>query len=111
MTLPKVIATAFLLSLSLPLAAQAQGIPGGVAHGVYEGERRAGPIGAVVGGAVGGVIGGIEGVLGVDRRYYAAEPAPYRARPPRVGRARLGHRAKHHRKTRLSQASRPYRVR
>src|SRR5256885_10896228 len=40
-------------------AAQAQGIPGGAAHGFYEGNRRAGPVGAVVGGAVGGVIGGV----------------------------------------------------
>lgn len=107
MTLSKVTATAFLLSLALPIAAQAQGIPGGVAHGVYEGERRAGPIGAVVGGAVGGVIGGIEGVLGVDRRYYEADyvaaPGPYTARPHRVYRSRLSHRAKrHHRKVRYS---------
>ena len=36
-------------------------------HGVYEGGRRAGPVGAVVGGVVGGVIGGVEGVLGTDR--------------------------------------------
>lgn len=115
MTLSKVIATAFLLSLSLPLAAQAQGIPGGVAHGVYEGERRAGPIGAVVGGAVGGVIGGIEGVFGFDRRYYDghghAEIAPHAARSHRVGRARVSHRTKHHRKVRVSQTSRSHSVR
>ena len=60
------IASVLVATLSGPLVAQAQGVPGGVAHGIYEGNRRAGPVGAVVGGAVGGVIGGIEGVLGVN---------------------------------------------
>jgi len=54
-----------------PLTAQAQGVPGGFAHGVHEGYRIAGPVGAVVGGPVGGVIGGVQGVLGVGPGYYA----------------------------------------
>src|SRR5215208_5654309 len=90
------IASATIAILAMPLAAHAQGVPGGVAHGVYEGNRRAGPVGAVVGGAVGGVIGGVEGVLGVDRRYdnrqydtyYSERPQPtYRQR--RVVRSKI----------------------
>jgi hypothetical protein len=73
------IASAFVATLAMPLAAQAQGVPGGAAHGFYEGGRIAGPVGAVVGGAVGGVIGGIEGVLGIPPRY---QPAEY-SEPPR----------------------------
>jgi hypothetical protein len=42
---------------------------------MYEGNRRAGPVGAVVGGAVGGVIGGIEGVLGLNT-YQASYSEP-----------------------------------
>ena len=76
------IVSAFLLGLAVP--AQAQGIPGGVAHGGYEGNRIAGPVGAVVGGAVGGAIGGVEGLFGINHEYrpaYAAEPVPvYRHR-------------------------------
>ena len=67
-------------SLASPLAAQAQGVPGGIAHGAYVGNQQAGPIGAVVGGAVGGVIGGVEGVLGIGPTYAAypvAEPRVY----------------------------------
>ena len=70
MKFPILFASALLAVVAMPLAAQAQGVPGGVAHGVYEGSRRAGPVGAVVGSVVGGVIGGVEGVLGTDRRYY-----------------------------------------
>ncbi len=72
-----IIGSACVLALAMPVAAQAQGIPGGAAHGYREGDRIAGPVGAVVGTAVGGVIGGVEGVFGLDRRYYAdnsAEP-------------------------------------
>jgi hypothetical protein len=76
------IASVFVATLAVPLAAHAQGVPGGIAHGIYEGDRRAGPVGAVVGAAVGGVIGGIEGVLGVDRQYYYAE-RPYSEHPQR----------------------------
>jgi hypothetical protein len=65
------LAAAFAVALALPVAAQAQGIPGGIAHGANEGNRYAGPVGGLVGGVVGGVVGGIEGVLGVDRVYYA----------------------------------------
>ena len=68
------IGSAFLAVLAMPLAAQAQGVPGGAAHGFYEGNRIAGPVGAVVGTAVGGV----EGVLGIDQRYYVSETPHYR---------------------------------
>jgi hypothetical protein len=76
------VAGLFLVTLAMPLAAQAQGVPGGAAHGFNEGNRIAGPVGAVVGTAVGGVIGGVEGVLGVDHRYYVSDsperPVVYR---------------------------------
>ncbi len=39
-------------ALALPLAAQAQGVPGGAVHGFHEGNRIAGPVGAVVGTSV-----------------------------------------------------------
>jgi len=55
-------------SMSLPVAAQAQGVPGGVVQGSREGERAGGPVGAIVGGVIGGVVGGVNGVLGVDER-------------------------------------------
>ncbi len=61
-------------AIATPLAAQAQGVPGGAAHGWYRGGMIAGPVGAVVGGAVGGVIGGVEGVLGINHTY--GTPAP-----------------------------------
>ena len=67
--------------MAAPLSAQAQGVPGGFAHGANEGWRIAGPIGAVVGAPVGGVIGGIEGVLGISPAYQ--EP------PPRVTHRRV----------------------
>ena len=60
--------TALASSLVLPVAAHAQGVPGGVAQGTREGERAAGPVGAIVGGVIGGVVGGVNGVLGVDER-------------------------------------------
>jgi hypothetical protein len=71
----KFLIAALLATSATPFAAQAQGVPGGAAHGYYEGGRIAGPVGAVVGTAVGGAIGGVEGVLGVDQRYYYR---PYR---------------------------------
>ena len=86
---------ALLGALAVPLAANAQGVPGGAAHGFYEGGRIAGPIGAVVGGAVGGVVGGVEGVLGVDGRYYHSEPEYGEYRPYR-------HRTAHHYRRRHS---------
>jgi hypothetical protein len=69
------IASVLVATFAMPLAAQAQGVPGGIAHGVYEGNRAAGPVGAVVGGAVGGVIGGIQGVLGLNT-YQASYSEP-----------------------------------
>ena len=53
---------------ALPLAAQAQGIPGGAAEGAQQGGEAAGPLGAAVGGVVGGVAGGVAGILGADQR-------------------------------------------
>ena len=74
----KLIIGACIAAFALPLAAQAQGIPGGAAHGYYEGNRIAGPIGGVVGTAVGGVIGGVEGALGINQHYYVEYPErPY----------------------------------
>ena len=55
-------------AMALPVAAQAQGVPGGIERGSRDGERAAGPVGAVVGGVIGGVVGGVAGVLGVDER-------------------------------------------
>ena len=55
-------------TIALPIAAQAQGVPGGIERGSREGEREAGPLGAVVGGVIGGVVGGVDGVLGIDDR-------------------------------------------
>jgi hypothetical protein len=67
-------------AVAMPLAAQAQGIPGGFVHGANEGWRIAGPVGAVVGAPVGGVIGGVEGLLGVGPAYQAPPPVVYRHR-------------------------------
>jgi hypothetical protein len=89
----RVLAGVLFALVSVPLAAQAQGVPGGAAHGFHEGNRIAGPVGAVVGTAVGGVIGGVEGVLGVNQR-----PAAYTdysdAPPPRSYRQRKAWRGK-----------------
>ena len=88
-----VFAGVFFALAAAPLAAQAQGVPGGAAHGFHEGNRIAGPVGAVVGTAVGGVIGGVEGVFGINHRHASysdfAEPPP-----PRVYRHRKAYRAK-----------------
>jgi hypothetical protein len=97
-----VLACVFFASLALPLSAQAQGVPGGAAHGFNEGGRIAGPVGAVVGTAVGGVIGGVEGVFGINHHHASrsdfvdAPPPKYRARKVyrgKVKHARRGHRA------------------
>jgi Protein of unknown function (DUF1236) len=61
-------AAAIIAAVFLPVATQAQGVPGGVEQGARDGERAAGPVGAVVGGVVGGIVGGVTGVLGVDQR-------------------------------------------
>ena len=87
------VSTGVLLAvLALPVAAQAQGVPGGAAHGFQEGNRIAGPVGAVVGTAVGGVIGGVEGVLGINQRPVAY--STYEEAPPPVYRKRKVYRAK-----------------
>ena len=78
--------------LALPVAAQAQGVPGGASHGFHEGNRIAGPVGAVVGTAVGGVIGGVEGVLGINQRPVAY--SGYENAPPPSYRHRKAYRAK-----------------
>lgn len=70
--LKSLFAAALLGTLAAPIAAQAQGVPGGMAHGFHEGNRRAGPVGAIVGAGVGGIIGGVEGVLGVNHAAYGA---------------------------------------
>ena len=57
-------AAAIIAAVFLPVATQAQGVPGGIEQGARDGERAAGPVGAVVGG----VVGGVAGVLGVDQR-------------------------------------------
>jgi hypothetical protein len=97
--------------LALPVAAQAQGVPGGAAHGFHEGNRIAGPVGAVVGTAVGGVIGGVEGVLGINQRPvaysggYEDAPRPsYRHRKAYRGKVKYSRRA--HRVTRAQRAPR-----
>jgi hypothetical protein len=59
---------AIIVAVFLPVATQAQGVPGGVERGARDGERAAGPVGAVVGGVIGSVVGGVTGVLGVDER-------------------------------------------
>jgi hypothetical protein len=61
-------AAAIVVTVLLPVAIQAQGVPGGVEPGARDGERAAGPVGAIVGGVIGGVVGGVTGVLGVDER-------------------------------------------
>ena len=58
---------ALVLAISLPIAAQAQGVPGGIERGARDGERAAGPVGAIVGGTIGGVVGGVAGILGADQ--------------------------------------------
>ncbi|MBV8836335.1 MAG: hypothetical protein JO000_07340 [Alphaproteobacteria bacterium] len=77
-----VFASVLFAMAAAPLAAQAQGVPGGAAHGFQEGNRIAGPVGAVVGTAVGGVIGGVEGVFGIDHRPVAYAPDFQEAPPP-----------------------------
>ena len=103
-----VFAGVLIASIAAPLAAQAQGVPGGAAHGFHEGNRIAGPVGAVVGTAVGGVIGGVEGVFGINQRTAAysdfaeAPPPAYRHRKVRRHYV-TSHRVRH-------QASRSHRV-
>ena len=94
-----VFAGVFFAIVAAPLTAQAQGVPGGAAHGFHEGNRIAGPVGAVVGTAVGGVIGGVEGVLGINQRpvayteFEGAPPRSYRQRKAWRGKAKHSRRA------------------
>ena len=88
--------------LAAPVAAQAQGVPGGASHGFHEGNRLAGPVGAVVGTAVGGVIGGVEGVLGINQRPvayndYVEAPPPRSYRQRRAWRHKVKHSRRAHR--------------
>lgn len=83
---------ALVAGLGLPLAAQAQGVPGGAAQGAADGAAVAGPVGGIVGGVVGGVAGGVAGVLGIDQRprvrqYIVQEQRPsyHYSEPVRVG--------------------------
>src|SRR5262245_55240494 len=99
-----VLACAIFASLALPLSAQAQGVPGGAAHGFNEGNRIAGPVGAVVGTAVGGVIGGVEGVLGINHQH-AAYSADFADAPPPRYRARKVYRGKAKKHARRSYRS------
>jgi hypothetical protein len=95
----KVCVGAMIAVLAVPAVSQAQGVPGGAAHGFHEGARIAGPVGAVVGTAVGGVVGGIEGVLGITPGYVAhsygetARPRHYRHRKAWRGKRKHARRA------------------
>ena len=97
-----VLAGVLLASIAAPLAAQAQGIPGGAAHGFSEGNRIAGPVGAVVGTAVGGVIGGVEGVFGINHTHRTAYSYGEDVPPPAAKKVRrhkhYSHRTRQHRK-------------
>ncbi len=57
-----------LASLTIPLAAHAQGTIQGAQRGAAQGNHDAGPVGAVVGGALGAVAGTVGGILGVEDR-------------------------------------------
>src|SRR5213079_2511433 len=97
----RVVFAGVFFALLAPLTAQAQGVPGGAAHGFHEGSRIAGPVGAVVGTAVGGVIGGVEGVLGINRSvaytdYADAPPPAYRQRRAYRAKTKHAHRVRHH---------------
>ena len=90
--------------VAAPLTAQAQGVPGGAAHGFNEGNRIAGPVGAVVGTAVGGVIGGVEGVLGIRPAAYSGDAD---APPPRAYKQRKAKRTKAKHARRATQSPAP----
>lgn len=64
----KTILAATAIALSLPMAAQAQGLVRGAERGAQDGGDAAGPVGAIVGGAVGAATGTVGGILGVDDR-------------------------------------------
>jgi len=92
-----VFAGVLLATIAVPLAAQAQGIPGGAAHGFNEGNRIAGPVGAVVGTAVGGVIGGVEGVFGINHAHRTAYSSYGEDAPPPVAKKVRKHKKYSHR--------------
>ncbi len=64
----KTLLAAAALALTLPMAAQAQGLLPGAQRGAEDGAAAAGPVGAIVGGAVGAATGAVGGLLGVDDR-------------------------------------------
>ena len=64
----KTLLAASVLALSLPIAAQAQGLVRGAERGAQDGADAAGPVGAIVGGAVGAATGTVGGILGIDDR-------------------------------------------
>ncbi|MCJ2034941.1 DUF1236 domain-containing protein [Methylobacterium sp. J-068] len=64
----KTLLAASALALSLPMAAQAQGLVRGAERGAQDGADAAGPVGAIVGGAVGAATGTVGGILGIDDR-------------------------------------------
>ena len=64
----KTLLAASAIALSLPMAAQAQGLVRGAEQGARDGGDAAGPVGAIVGGAVGAATGTVGGILGVDDR-------------------------------------------
>ncbi|NEU10694.1 DUF1236 domain-containing protein [Methylobacterium sp. BTF04] len=64
----KTLLAATAIALSLPLAAQAQGLVRGAERGAQDGRDAAGPLGAIVGGAVGAATGTVGGILGIDDR-------------------------------------------
>ena len=99
----RVLAGVLFAIIAAPIAAQAQGVPGGAAYGFHEGNRIAGPVGAVVGTAVGGVIGGVEGVFGINHQrvgYSEFEEAPPRVYRHKARRhyKRTTHRVRHYRR-------------
>ena len=101
-----VFAGVFFALVAAPLTAQAQGVPGGAAHGFHEGNRIAGPVGAVVGTAVGGVIGGVEGVLGINQRPVSYSPE-FAEAPPRSYRVRKAWRGKKKHARRVHRGAAP----
>ncbi len=59
---------ATIATVSLPLAAYAQGTIRGAEEGARQGNEAAGPLGGIVGGAVGAATGTVGGILGVEER-------------------------------------------
>ncbi len=80
----RTILAAVIVSLSLPVTAEAQGIGRGAAEGAATGSRAAGPVGGLVGGVVGGAVGGaagaVKGVLGIPQRTGYVYGRPFHGR-------------------------------